>query len=308
VVRLAGADIRGQLLCNGATFESPGRTALNLRAAKIEELFLRNLKAPPNGVLDLSHARVGTLVDNPQSWPAAGSLKLDGFTYDSFAPGAPVNAVSRLDWLRRQPRDSFNAQPYEQLTRVFRQMGHDRDARTVAMAKQTDLLNFAKRNSGVMTWWRCVWTRLLGWTLGYGYQPWRAVVILAVLWLAGFAMFGNADRMGIMVPNKERIYLDTAIKEAVLKGADPRKSCFNPFSPKPERTAIPKEYPCFNPLVYSLDLIVPFMDLHQEEYWAPNGSHKQAGLFKWWKWGQIVLGWVFASLAVVGLSGVVKKD
>lgn len=307
-VRLIGVGIGGQLSCERATFENPGGTALNLRAATIYELFLQSLKAPPNGVLDLSHTRVGTLADDPQSWPTAGSLRLAGFTYESFAPGAPADAASRLNWLRRQPPQSFSAQPYEQLTRLLRQMGHDRDARIVAMAKQDDLLAFAKRSPGIMPWYQRLWMRIKRETVGYGYEIWRPWLFLTSLWLVGFLMFGYADQQKIMTPNKERVYLDASVKHAIAEGVDPRKSCYNPFSPKPERSAQPQEYPCFNPLIYSLDLIVPFMDLHQEEYWAPNGVHEWADIFKWWKWSQIILGWVFASLAVGGLSGIVKKD
>ena len=42
---------------------------------------------------------------------------------------------------------------------------------------------------------------------------------------------------------------------------------------KAARTAFPDEYPEFNPLIFSLDVFIPFFALHQEPFWAPTSAH-----------------------------------
>ena len=47
-----------------------------------------------SGSVDLRHARIGTLRDDPGAWPC--QLRFDGLTYDDLAP--PLNAGQRLRW------------------------------------------------------------------------------------------------------------------------------------------------------------------------------------------------------------------
>jgi hypothetical protein len=117
---------------------------------------------PPGGLVDLRHAKVGLLRDDPATWPAG--LRLDGLTYESIAD---VNGHdTRLRWLRLDPR-GFRPQPYAHLAQVYRAAGRDEDARTVLLAGERhrrDTLSLPGR------WWG----RLQDVTVGYGYRPVRA--------------------------------------------------------------------------------------------------------------------------------------
>jgi hypothetical protein len=59
--------------------------------------------------------------------------------YEAFIDG-PVDTRGRLEWLSRQTPErwgeDFWPQPYEQLAAVFRDMGHNEDARAVLIAKE----------------------------------------------------------------------------------------------------------------------------------------------------------------------------
>ena len=97
-----------------------------------------------NGTLILTHASIGSLVDEVSAWPDDGMLELDGFTYESIGgPTTPTDAKSRLEWLNLQSDEDltydFKPQPYEQLAKALRQMGHTTDARLVNIAKQQQL-------------------------------------------------------------------------------------------------------------------------------------------------------------------------
>jgi hypothetical protein len=59
-----------------------------------------------SGPVDLRHARIGTLRDDPGAWP--GQLRFDGLTYDDLDP--QLRAGRRLRWLDRAA-DGFQPQP-----------------------------------------------------------------------------------------------------------------------------------------------------------------------------------------------------
>ncbi len=77
---------------------------------------------------------------------------------------------------------------------------------------------------------------------------------------------------------------------------------------------LPVGHPEFLPLIYAVDSFSPIVDLHQESYWLPWESG-WAWLPSWLNWSfkaylwiHIAFGWIFTTLAVVGLTGIVKKD
>ena len=135
---LIGARVNGDVKLDGGTFESPGAIAMTLNRAVIDgALFLRG-GVTIDGALSLNGTQVGTIVDEPASWPKAGDLLLNRFRYGGFV-GSPVDARTRLDWLSRQAPErwgeDFWPQPYEQLSIVLDQMGHRDDARKILFEK-----------------------------------------------------------------------------------------------------------------------------------------------------------------------------
>ena len=110
--------------------------------------------APPQGLVTLSSASAGRLVDDMKSWP--DEIRIDNFTYGSFEQGAPLTS-KRLGWLRRQKE--FSPQPYEQVLQVLRRMGYEKDARGIARAKQDDL-----KTKGKLGWPARLWLHIAsGW-------------------------------------------------------------------------------------------------------------------------------------------------
>jgi hypothetical protein len=332
-VRLLGAEIGGSLTCNGATFSMPGGNALSADRAKIgENVYLEDFKAsgavrfpganiggdfycirarindgangillmqgvtvkggmmltdmnePPTGGVNLNHARVGSLIDDRASWPVPGYLILLGLTYGSIGGPAPVDWKARLDWLRRQPSDEFHPQPYEQLVQVLRTMGHERDAREIAIAKREDL-----RRWGELSHWERAWNWFLGKTIGHGYRPWKALVWGAFVVAFGVMFFKDAERYDVMVPTDARVYLSERWTGSA-------------------KDWLPREYPPFNPWLYSLDVFLPIVDFHEKGYWEPRENSANGAFIKVYSILHIIAGWVLTTLAVAGFSGLVKKD
>ncbi len=282
-VRLIGAQIGGDLSCDGGSFTNQNGPALLMQRATVEgTFFMRELAGAPVGRVDLMGAKVGILCDDAKSWPAKDYLALDGFVYEAIAPGSPISAKERIEWFGRQ--EKFRPQPYEQLIRVLRNMGHEREARKIAIAKQKAL-----RKSGALGGLGKAWNYLVGGVVGHGYRP-----ILALGWLASFVLlatmlFWSASRSGRMVPAPQHHLSAPASRH------EGRSSC----SERPQ------------PFLYAVETIVPGLDLHQKSCWwlAPkDGTDRLYLLFEF-----LVIVYYLASLAVAAtlaaaLAGLIKRD
>jgi hypothetical protein len=79
--------------------------------------------------------------------------------------------------LLREGTLGYAAQPYQHLAAAQRAAGHDRAARRILMAQRQDQIRRALNGRAERAW-----ARFTGLVLGYGYQPWRALLgLLAVL-------------------------------------------------------------------------------------------------------------------------------
>lgn len=108
--------------------------------------------------------------------------------------------------------------------------------------------------------------RLWGWlqdiTVGYGYRPGRAAVWMAVLWALGAVYF------------------------AVHRTPPPAGSDYRPH---------------WSPALYALDLLLPVIDLGQDNAW------REAGLSQWVASVLTLLGWMLATTAAAGTSRLLRR-
>lgn len=177
-VTLAGVSAGSSVCFERAVLSNPEGIALSCWRLETRELALP-VARPVRGVIDLRHARIGVLKDDPETWPE--SLRLDGFAYDVLEPRLP--AEGRLRWLRRD-RSGYLSNRYEQLAGAYRAAGDDGDARTVLLARHRD-------RRATLPWYRRLWGYLQDVTVGYGYRPARAVLWLAALLTIGTAEFAH---------------------------------------------------------------------------------------------------------------------
>lgn len=323
--RLVGARIGGDLDTTSATFERPGGAALVLARAVIEGAFFLRGRAAVRGTLNLTAATIGALDDEPASWPAAGDLRLNRCRYGAFI-GGPVDAATRLDWLARQDAarwgEDFWPQPYEQLAKVLQEMGHGEDARAVLIEKdrlqRKARRTREKRHLARAALW--AWDGLLGITVRYGRQPLLAFVWLALFWAIGVAMFAAVEAHQAFKPNiplflrspewtlcaaptTERRFM-AATQTPVAGLAAPGQSQLACFRAQTEAASYPK----LNFWMYSLDTLLPVLEIGQNESWTPDPTTAWGYAGKTYLYAHITLGWVFSLLAVAGFSGLVKAD
>ncbi|MET8152786.1 hypothetical protein ACIBSW_07220 [Actinoplanes sp. NPDC049668] len=176
-VRLDNAVVGSKLCFDDAALSAAGGTALTCWRAQAAELTLRWAR-PPDGRVDLRHARVGELRDDPDTWPAR--MDLNGLTYEILEP--QLGAELRVGWLARDP-DSHQRQPYEQLAAVLRGQGRGDQARLVLLARQ-------RRDTAGGSGFARLWGLLQDATVGYGYRPQRAAAVFAALLVLGTIVFG----------------------------------------------------------------------------------------------------------------------
>jgi hypothetical protein len=178
-ISLVGAHL-GALNCEGASLANTSGPALSAHGLQVDQsMFLGGFSAIAAGinvVADLGGVRVGgSLVFDParleHRTAPRGRLHVDGLVYTGLPQG-----ISTSQWLRllSDGTPSYAAQPYQQLAAAHRAAGHDGEVRRILMAQRRDqidrraLAGRAERG----------WARLTGLILGYGYQPWRALVCL----------------------------------------------------------------------------------------------------------------------------------
>lgn len=228
--------------------------ALSARNVEVAKRF-RIAASRLDGTVDLREASVGTLADRGgAAWRDCqlppGKLLLDGFTYanlddddaiDRVAARGSTNKPSgmvarRLRWLAMQYPDSkpdkasFFPQPYEQLAHHFAALGDERARRQVLVHKR----RLQRQHTG-LGWTERAISGLLGLTSNYGYSPRRASIASALLIGLGSLMAWVLYSFGA---------IDALDRGSIDRG--------------------------FSPLLYALDVAVPFLDLGHDAAWAIN--------------------------------------
>lgn len=331
-ITLHGAEIGGNFECEGAKLDGNDGDALSAAGMTVGGVFLlRDLVIPVNGI-NLASASVGRLADDAASW--GERLTLDGFVYGHLAGSAPTDAQTRLSWLNKQHAmftgaESFRPQPWKQLQSVLRNMGHAEDARQVAIAFEDRL-----RSSNLVGQTPATWPTLMRAAyrypaivlhfsfkalMGYGYRPMRLGIWMLTVWLVCAGVYWWAALQGVMAPSNPLVFQNLPTYQ----------SCKNSQA-KPEAKNeinwylcedLPEEYTGFSPLAYSLDVLLPLVNLQQETDWAPliptpKGSWYQE-LFGHWTfkhivrlvvWFEILFGWVASLLLVAVVSGLTKRS
>ncbi|MGP3921681.1 oxidoreductase [Streptomyces sp. 8N616] len=107
-----------------------------------------------------------------------------------------------------------------------------------------------------------LWGYLQDWAVAYGYKPGRAALWMAVLWAVGALLF-------------ER---------------------------NPPQELRDGESPHWNAALYTLDLLLPVIDLGQDGFWKPQGR------FQWAAAVLILLGWILATTVAAGASRLLRRS
>lgn len=245
---LASARIAGTVSLERARLANPAGAALDARYLQAGQVRLIPADTGRSAV-DLSHAHVGLLADDPASWPAA--LNLSGLTYQALEP--QLAASERLRWLALSPSGQ-QPQPYEQLAGHYNAIGQPAQARRILYARERR----QRDSKGPLG---RTWSLLQDLTVGYGYQPWRAASWLLMLLITGTIVFQAAP-------------------------------------PPPQQNGAG---PHFNAVIYTLDLLLPIVNLGQKNAFNPTGAEQ------WLSYALMAAGWILATTIAAGVARVLRR-
>lgn len=169
---LTGARVNGHVQASAATVSG----SLTLSDGTSRTKWSRK------SVLDVRGASVGDIEDDPAAWPR--KLLLGGFRYTLISGDHPREEAVFADqpvewygdWLHRDPTYSRSA--YRQLESSLRGLGRNRDADRIAMASKDEESRQASLDRRALA-------LLYKATVGYGYQPQRAIYAAALFILLG---------------------------------------------------------------------------------------------------------------------------
>ena len=310
-VRLQRARIEGDLDGSGAAFDAAGdaswgddSAALLLDRARIGgTLVLLALPGPLQGA-SLADARVGALLDDAQTW--GQDHVLDGFAYTRLDSEAPADASMRLAWLARQFAThlgaDFRPDPWQRLIKVLRRMGHDPNARDVAVGRERHLRRAGLIGCGVppaLRWLARIGHDVYGAIAGYGHRPLRLLASMAALWLLCGAAYWAAAERGALAPSAPRLLADPRLAQC-------RTECKN----------LPITLPGFQPFVYSMEVLLPLVDLQQRRHWAPARNALAVDVehsigvpvLTTLTWFETACGWLACLTLFASVTGLLDRD
>lgn len=275
------------LTCRGGTFIGRNGAALAAAGALIMGGVFLDEGFSADGLVDLTNVQARRLTDWRTDWPTR--MLIGGFRYESLESDAR-GWEDRREWLRRQAVLDLGA--YLHLASVYRATGDDVAARKILMERHNALIRRDRPEhwephlpTGLRRWWR----RVLGVTIGHGYEPLRVLYFFLPVLLLMSLWYARADQEKLLTPTDG----DAGVTSS-------------------ECTS---RYPCFQPFFYAVDTVVPIVDLGQRSRWSPDVSARGSLPFvddgrrlALATWLTTILGWFFATLIVAGFSNVIRRE
>lgn len=295
VLNLQSSTIGSDLNLKSSSFGS--RSQVSMKGATVSGTFVwKEIKGAPR--VDLDSAFVHELDDDPESWDPERALNLEGFSFDQFGESdhSSDHVRRRINWLSRQ--ESFSPGPYERLAQFYAAIPNSAGERMVMLALQKerirDMKSRAKAEEAKLSgrnkllrkigswfsrafWW--IWFLLTG----NGYRLIGVVILAVLVLLVSVSLAFWAQNQGLLIP------------------ADVAAAQSGPLNELAKVSECTKEYPCFNPLVFGVDAVVPVIEFNQEQFWVPDLSTRPGTVYSLALPVLKVLGWVTVSISAGGI-------
>jgi hypothetical protein len=304
-VVLNRAAIEGRLICTQGAFDNPALPggdssgdAIEAISATIRSGLDLGWKSVSPSV-DLTNTRTSFLADDPGTWPER--FVIVGLTYDRFeqpqGSGArrPWDHAARAAWLSRQA--AYDAGPYEQAARVFREHGYTAGSEAILIAQRRHARRVIAGRGAPL---RRALDAAFSTTVAYGFRPRRVLWLLAILLI--LVIFS------LEAPTTQATMRATTAAGLVYSTRGPAPGSSGP-GPAGRAPAIARsdacgggQVRCFNPVLYAIDTVIPLVSLEQRATWYPDPSLRDGALMQWWLNAATLLGWLLSSIFVLSLA------
>jgi hypothetical protein len=234
----------------------------------------------------LSGARIGQIEIRDNTLPfTRGNLKMRGCTFASFIGDESV----ATQVVEAQDDTAFSRDPYLQLEKYYSNIGDDIQATQIYRKGRRAHLKNARAANTSTHWSKKTivkdWFLLI--STCYGTKTWRLLVPLVLLFVLGTWLF----------------WPDDALKPATSVSAQsPAKTATSVTSTNKKNVADNLEPKAVYRLGYSLDLLLPVVNLHFEDQWEPRSPWLRA-----YAAFQIVMGWILIPLLLASLAGFIRR-
>jgi hypothetical protein len=250
--------------------ETPERPNTGEGAASPE-----NSQASVEGpAVNLADVSVGFLDDDPGNWPEGQTLTLEGLSYDRINIDTPI-ATPKFDF-GKEDQPSWLTKRISWLRKQPDETWSPAPYEQLAAALRAAGHESAARKVSIE---RERDRRDRG-----GLGPWSS----KLNWFLGLTLGHGYRPIFALLWALLSIAVGAVLLDLFLQPGDFRA----------------KENPApYSPIGYSLDAFLPIINLHQEESRVPRDLGWNVYL-----WVHIALGWLLTTLAVAGVSGIVRKD
>jgi hypothetical protein len=270
-VLMRSADITRDLDFTNAQLHGP--EGLDARGIKVGGRLIWQMDHPPEGLVDLTSGQISRLDDTMPSWRHSKYV-LSSLTYRP-AMDRKVTADQRITWLRHTR--GYAPTAYQQLARAYRLSGEESTAEKISIAGLQDM-----RKRGHLPRRARAWNKFLDLTVGYGYRLHRPFLALLVLGTLGALLYYLGEHAGL-------IFATQGSHVSASKVCAPG-------------------YPCYNPIVYSFQMLIPGLDLREATYWWPDAGKAPWGFpLVLYTWLMIIFGWVLTTAVVAGITQVFRR-
>ncbi|QUD87805.1 hypothetical protein [Phenylobacterium montanum] len=260
---------------DGATFAYDGAGASALKEAasgdcfgfsrsRATTLIWKHLGAKPAGMVTLRDAHVRSFIHDANeaelaSWPTATRLILDGFSYDRIEQW---NVKIAMAWLDLQAK--FSASSYSALAKGYEKLNLRQDADLVWTAlKKHEVAQLEPPARRYLI-------RFVYWLVGYGQQPFLALFAVILLFLAHLGVVNWAQETHRMQPLINEMLLEPCFYHQSGDCTKKLKDWRSAALLGGEQRFVPKDYPEFNSVEYSLESFIPLLQFEQDKYWEPE--------------------------------------
>jgi len=330
------AEILGSLFCGNGKFSAKlSEKSLNFEGAKINKNVFFNNNFESNGIIDFGYSQIGNTLelsklnikgnfiltsakinviwidDNFWEKKDFGNIQLDGLLYEHLDI-KDLNSEILINLLGKMPEDeTFKTQSYRQLVKVLRNNGDNIYADDV-MIKYNDIQ--ASKNTFILK----ILKKIYKITTGYGYRPKNMLGTLIIVWLFFGWIYQTTAEMAVFAPNNPLIFQKKDFYQCVIdeNGTSFSDLCnqkeYNEQNNWTKSKKLEGEYTTFQPYIYSLDLILPVVDLQMNKDWGvfispTNSNFTLNDLIRWIVWIEIIIGWVLGYILLSYLSGIISK-
>jgi hypothetical protein len=229
------------------------------------DLIWTNIQDAPHTkrCLNIAGAAVQNLFDDEVSWPTEGNLVLNGLTYRdidlrmpqdtsqgntaSLPSSIAFDVKKRIAWLKLQkPEDQLKPQPWLQLAKHQREIGHDTSAKHVVYVFRCIKAASSRLPIRIS---RTMFAALEE-------RPLWIFVPICICLLFGSLFFSRGGQMRAMAPTTSDSYVAWT-----------------------QNRLANEAYPKFNAFIYTLENSLPIFKLGQNDTWAPDPHYTPLSWF-----------------------------